>query len=256
MNFAYPLTGSVYNTLFVFCVTFATLTGTASAANWIPVQGEIRLADGTPVCAMALANGQYVFSCGGDGSFRLAVPLDDNGQITLFAFADGFAPFSITAHLSNLTSRVQLDRARPDSPTIDVGLSCSQQDSGWVRMAGQVTSGQGSLLCSMVLANGQHTFSCDGSLGLYDVTVPVDAQGNITLFAFADGFQPFRNTFSGASCGSDPRALVERLVGTWDFKHQIISVWVDRYALLGPAVESPEGSGKYFLLGEDVWGIP
>jgi len=42
---------------------------------------------------MVLANGQYTFSSAGNGEYELEVPLDENGQITLFGFADGFQPF-------------------------------------------------------------------------------------------------------------------------------------------------------------------
>jgi len=40
-----------------------------------------------------LANGQYMFSCSGDGSYSLDVPLDGNGEITLFTFVDGLQPY-------------------------------------------------------------------------------------------------------------------------------------------------------------------
>jgi len=40
-----------------------------------------------------LANGQYMFSSAGNGEYELEVPLDENGQVTLFGFADGFQPF-------------------------------------------------------------------------------------------------------------------------------------------------------------------
>ena len=46
----------------------------------------------TPICAMVLANGQYMFSCDGTGSYFLKIPLDNNGQFKLQVYADGFAP--------------------------------------------------------------------------------------------------------------------------------------------------------------------
>jgi len=46
----------------------------------------------TPICAMALANGQYTFSCDGTGNYELNIPLDTNGQFKLQVYADGFAP--------------------------------------------------------------------------------------------------------------------------------------------------------------------
>jgi uncharacterized protein YkwD len=52
----------------------------------------------------------------------------------------------------------------------------------------------------MVLANGQQTFTCGESLGRFDLTVPANELGKITIFAFADGFQPYRETFGAAEC--------------------------------------------------------
>ena len=50
--------------------------------------------DGTPLCAMILVNGQSMFSCGANpGVFDLEVPLDGNGEITLYVFCAGFAPY-------------------------------------------------------------------------------------------------------------------------------------------------------------------
>jgi len=41
----------------------------------------------------------------------------------------------------------------------------------------------------MVLANGQHMFSCDG-LGNYNLSVPLDSRSLVTLQVFASGFAP------------------------------------------------------------------
>jgi hypothetical protein len=60
----------------------------------------------------------------------------------------------------------------------------------WVPISGQILFGS-TPLCSMVLANGQHTFSCDGS-GNYNLSVPLDLQGLITLQVFTAGFAPYR----------------------------------------------------------------
>jgi hypothetical protein len=48
----------------------------------------------TPICAMVLANGQYMFTCDGTGSYALNIPLDNNGQFKLQVYADGFAPIT------------------------------------------------------------------------------------------------------------------------------------------------------------------
>ena len=66
-----------------------------SAGQVITISGNVLVgSDGTtPVCAMVLANGQHMFSCGGAGSYSLNVPLDTNGQVKLQVYADGFAPY-------------------------------------------------------------------------------------------------------------------------------------------------------------------
>ena len=88
----------------------------ANGQTWVPAYGNVQLADGTPLCAMVLANGQYMFSCDGTGAFDLDVPLDENGQITLFSFADGFAPFRTTLGPSSFPSTVFMEPA-PMAPT-------------------------------------------------------------------------------------------------------------------------------------------
>jgi len=63
----------------------------AAEAGWVKISGTAMYGE-TPLCAMILANGQYI-SCDPDGEYELEVPLDENGEITLFGFVDGFAPF-------------------------------------------------------------------------------------------------------------------------------------------------------------------
>ena len=87
----------------------------AQAATWVPLQGNVRTGNGAAVCALVLANGQYMFSCDGNGTYSLNVPLDDQGQVTLFAFADGFAPFRVTLGPSGFPYTVQMEAATSDS---------------------------------------------------------------------------------------------------------------------------------------------
>jgi uncharacterized protein YkwD len=187
-------------------VLMAAGLATAQAETWVPIQGKVRLADGTPICAMVLANGQYTFSCDGAGDYSLTVPLDASGEVTLFAFADGFAPFRTTIPPAALpvaarSLPVYMETASSGSPLIsmtrDVGCSGTPN---WVRITGNIESYGSEPLCAMVLANGQYMFSCDPSLGQYDLTVPVDQNGNITLFGSADGFQPYSETFRAPAC--------------------------------------------------------
>ena len=170
------------------------------AANWVPLQGNVRTGNGAAVCALVLANGQYMFSCDGNGTYSLNVPLDEKGLVTLFAFADGFAPFRITSVPAGLPAVVQTITADPDSPLIFMGWDMACAANNWVRLSGEIESEAGDPLCALVLANGQHMFSCGASQGRYDLTVPADADGTITLFGFADGFQPYSETFLASEC--------------------------------------------------------
>ena len=180
------------------CVTSAS----AQNATWVSISGNVQLDEGTPICAMVLANGQYMFSCDGTGAYDLTVPPDASGEINLFAFADGFAPYRVTSGPNIFPFKVQMQRAAPNSPLIDMtrGVECAP--NGWVRIYGEIESFGGAPLCAMVLANGQHMFSCDDSLGRYDLTVPIDQNGQITAFGFADGFQPRSETFGVPDCSA------------------------------------------------------
>ena len=78
---------------FYTCVILLVVTST-NAATWTTINGRALTQTGEPICAMVLANGQHMFSCGGIGNYDLFVPLDGDGLITLQVFASGFAPFS------------------------------------------------------------------------------------------------------------------------------------------------------------------
>jgi len=194
--------------------TGTSLAGDA-APEWVPINGNVRLADGTPVCAMVLANGQYMFSCGGDGAYSLNVPLDNQGQVTLFAFADGFAPFRITAAAAGLPAVVRPQTADPDSPLITLTQDMECAGNGWVRIRGEIESFGGDPLCALVLANGQHMFTCGASQGQHDLTVPMDENGNITVFGFADGFQPYSETDIAPPCRDSRFPSCIDISGNW-----------------------------------------
>lgn len=79
------------------CSMGTDLGGIASGIRQINLSGHIRLAGAkTPICAAVLANGKDGFSCDGTGAFSLmAVPVDHNGQVVLFAWVDGFLPYTL-----------------------------------------------------------------------------------------------------------------------------------------------------------------
>ena len=83
-----------------------------SAGNRIDIAGMVLLQDTqTPICAMVLANGQFMFSCDGTGSYALNIPLDNNGQFKLQVYADGFAPTIQTFDEFKTTNNVRMARA-------------------------------------------------------------------------------------------------------------------------------------------------
>lgn len=182
----------------------------AEAAGEVIIQGDVRLANGTPVCAMVLANGQYMFSCDGTGAYKLNVPLDPNGEITLFAFADGFAPFGITISPSDSPYSIRMTTATPYDPLISMSQDTACSGTHRVRISGEIKSKDGQPLCSMVLANGVYMFSCDESLGRYDLDVPVDNKGQVTIFGFADGFQSYSKTVTPPECPCGPFQNVDQ----------------------------------------------
>ena len=83
-----------------------------SAGKRINISGKILLQDSeTPLCAMALANGQYMFTCNGTGSYALNIPLDTNGQFKLQVSADGFAPVTQKFDEFSVNNNVRMARA-------------------------------------------------------------------------------------------------------------------------------------------------
>jgi hypothetical protein len=83
-----------------------------SANKEVTISGKVLVHDSqTPVCAMVLANGSYMFSCDGNGSYALTFPLDANGQYTLQVYADGFAPVALTYDEFATPGTVQMTRS-------------------------------------------------------------------------------------------------------------------------------------------------
>ena len=83
-----------------------------SAGKRINISGKVLIQGSqTPICAMVLANGQFMFSCDGTGSYALNIPLDTNGQFKLQVYADGFAPTIQTFDEFQAMNDVRMARA-------------------------------------------------------------------------------------------------------------------------------------------------
>ncbi len=164
--------------------------------DWVDISGKVTTEDGTPLCTMVLANGEHMFTCNPAGEYELSVPLDDSGRITLFAFCDGSSPFRQSLDPEEAENfDIIMTPAPADSRQMNVTWefdTAGVEHPGWVKISGQaLLQDSGEPLCSMILANGQHIFSCAGE-GKYELEIPLDDKGEITLFGFTDGFQPFR----------------------------------------------------------------
>lgn len=66
----------------------------------------------------------------------------------------------------------------------------------WVELEGKVSTPDDTPLCAMVLANGQHVFSCSPA-GEYSLSLPLDEFGEITLFCFVEGLVPYKAVLEG-----------------------------------------------------------
>jgi hypothetical protein len=166
--------------------------------NYANVNGSITY-QGTDLCAMVLANGQYMFTCGDDlGFYDLDVPTDENCEITLYGFASGFSPFkTVLSADDEVTFHINMTRAETGSKVMDLFYETEQGTSNpaYTRIWGTVKWGETDL-CAMVLANGQNMFSCGADLGTFDLEVPLDSNGQITLYGFASGFAPSKTVLT------------------------------------------------------------
>ncbi len=167
--------------------------------NWVTIEAGISY-DGIDLCAMVLANGKHMFTCGESlGVYDLDVPLDENGEITLYGFSSGRAPFKqvLTPKQAQHFDIAMID-AGPNvkEMTVDINTEESAEKPGCIRMIGTIMYDT-TPLCTMALANGQSMFTCGGeNQGAFDLTVPLDGNGKITFYVFCSGMAPYKNIFA------------------------------------------------------------
>ena len=163
-----------------------------------------------PVCAIVLASGEFMFSCDPRGSFSLNnLPRETNGTVFRQIYADGFFP-SVTTLTESSAETVTLGRAincknyNPASSSPDeVPAAAGKMHT----ISGRVLQGQtpDTLLCALVLANGQHMFTCGDDKGAYSLKFPLDGKGQYKLQVYVDGFAPAVQTFNEFDSPSDVR---------------------------------------------------
>jgi hypothetical protein len=173
----------------------------------VDLTGTIKTANGTDICAMVLASGQFMFSCNPIGVFSLTdLPREQNGTVKRQIYADGFFP-KVDVLPDSVDEAVVMTRSgtcpsynTPYDPAVAPGSAGKRIDiSGKVLIQDSATP-----ICAMVLANGQHMFSCDGS-GSYALNVPLDTNGQFKLQVYAQGFAPTIQTFDEFSAVNDVR---------------------------------------------------
>ena len=76
--------------------------GSVSLAFSANLKGTVETANGTPLCALAIASGQSTFTCAPAGVFSFQdLPLEPDGTIKLQLYADGFYPNVTTLSVFN-----------------------------------------------------------------------------------------------------------------------------------------------------------
>ena len=163
----------------------------------VNLSGTIKTPDGTGICAMVLASGQYMFSCNPVGIFSLKdLPRESDGTVKRQIYAHGFFP-KIDILPDSTTEAVLLTRSGvcpdynvPYEPAFQPGSAGKE-----IYIAGEVLlQNSETPICAMVLANGQYVFSCDGT-GTYFMKIPLDSNGQFKLQVYAEGFAPSIRTF-------------------------------------------------------------
>lgn len=184
--------------LFGFCSISVTTLAEAGSLN---IAGRVSSANGSPVCAMVLANGVSTFSCDGAGNFSLnGILTDASGKITLFSWSDGSNPYKIIFTPSSSNER--RDITMTQSPCKGTGGDLGGYSSGvqQINLSGRAyLQGTNTPVCALVLANGKSMFSCDSGGNFSLMGVQVDGSGKITMFAWADGFLPYKLVFKPSS---------------------------------------------------------
>jgi hypothetical protein len=173
----------------------------------VDLNGTIQSSDGLDICAMVLASGKFTFSCNPVGVFSLTgLPRENDSTVKRQIYADGFLP-KIDVVPDSVDEAVVMTRSGtcPNyNPPVDPRFFPDSAGK-WIDISGSVEVGEnGDPVCAMVLANGQHMFSCDG-LGSYALNIPLDTNGQFKLQVYADGFAPTVQTFDELQAMNDVR---------------------------------------------------
>lgn len=163
----------------------------------VDLTGTVQDQGGTPLCSLALASGQFMFTCDGSGDYSLLdLPTETDGTVKRQVYVDGFFP-NVETLTGSTDETVVMTRAGncPDynsfpEPGVFPDSAGKRIDvSGTVLLQNTQTP-----VCAMVLGNGQFGFTCDGT-GTYSANIPLDANGQYKLQVYAEGFAPMVQVF-------------------------------------------------------------
>jgi hypothetical protein len=159
----------------------------------VDLSGTIKTSNGNDICAMVLASGQHMFSCNPWGEFSLTdLSRRSDGTVKRQIYAHGFFPRINVLTGSSIDEAVVMTRSGTcpnyNAPS-DPGFF-PDSAGNWIDISGNVLlQNTQTPVCAMVLASGQHMFSCDGT-GSYDLHIPLNSNGQYKLQVYADGFAP------------------------------------------------------------------
>jgi hypothetical protein len=244
-------------TLFIYLFTHASLS--LAQTEQVNINGTVTF-DENPANCMVLANGQYMFT-GNAGYYDLEIPLDENGQITLYSFAANLAPYrEILTPSGDVTTR-DIQMVRSDStrlPYIQLLDKRLSEHPNRRILSGTVSFNE-EFVSAMVLINGQNMFT-SVSDGFFELDVPLDADGNITFYCFISGFSPFKLVFNADALAGyivlDPVLipLHQKLLGEWTFEYTINPTYEKTY-FLDKITPGPSNSDlPMYVLGSDASG--
>lgn len=173
----------------------------------VDLDGTIETVDGSNICAIVLASGQFTFSCNPPGAFSLHnLTRESNGTVKRQIYADGFFP-KVDVLSDSVSEEVVMQYSgacpnynTPSYPSIYPGSAGKQ-----IHVSGKILQQYSQTpVCAMVLANGQHTFSCDGT-GNYKLNIPLNTNGQFKLQVYAEGYAPIVQTFDEFQTLNDVR---------------------------------------------------
>ena len=177
------------------------MSSIASAAD---IDGTVETSDGTGLCSMVLASGQYMFACNPNGPLSLKnLPTEIDGTVKRQVYVDGFfprvdiLPGSVNETVLMVRSGTCPSYNTPYDPAFVPGSA-----GMWINISGTVfLQNSQTPVCAMVLANGQYMFTCDGT-GNYAMSIPLDINGQFKLQVYADGFAPNVQRFNEYSASN------------------------------------------------------